>query len=316
MPVPPNDMDDDGNKTSFIKAINFIYQNIDEPIQLDDVAKAAGLSLSSLKRLFVEITNKSTGSFIRHLRMELAFRSLQNKSESVLEIALDSGFENHSAFSRCFKKMFGYSPIFVKKRLNILGDVNCVVQQKPEIMEIKHIQLQAVTKQGVNFNVADEAWCTLQEKLDEHELHDDFSGTFVGVPHEQLLPAKGASEQIRFSAGVTFLDRDLGIERIAIPGGTYAKFYYSGKPTTLGLAYHYIYPVYVIAPLYNSWLDSAKIKINDAAPAFIVFDKFPDGLQDQNFAIYIPLRSIQRNSLLDKNYSGQGIATKAALEKV
>ena len=96
------------NDNNFAKAVRFIYENIDKPIILEDIAKAVGLSLTSLKRLFEEASNQSPGAFIRKLRMEIAFRTLKSREDSILEIALQSGFDNQAAFARCFKQAFGF----------------------------------------------------------------------------------------------------------------------------------------------------------------------------------------------------------------
>src|SRR3990167_1285815 len=88
------------NNTNFIKAVRFIYEHIDQPIALADMAKSIGISVSSLKRLFMEATNQSPGAFIRRIRLEFSFRSLQSRKDSILEVALISGFENQSAFAR------------------------------------------------------------------------------------------------------------------------------------------------------------------------------------------------------------------------
>src|SRR6476620_438399 len=96
------------NDNMFAKAVRYIYDNIDKPIELEGVASNIGLSISSLKRLFEEAVNQSPGAFIRKLRMEMAFRSLKSRDESILEIALSYGFEDQSAFARRFKQTFGY----------------------------------------------------------------------------------------------------------------------------------------------------------------------------------------------------------------
>lgn len=45
------------NDNMFAKAVRYIYNNIDKPIQLEEIASHVGLSLSSLKRLFDEAVN-------------------------------------------------------------------------------------------------------------------------------------------------------------------------------------------------------------------------------------------------------------------
>jgi len=95
-------------KNSVAKAVRFIYKNIDLPITIEDIANECKMSVSSLKRLFLETLSKSPGAFIRRIRMERSFRSLKDKESSILEVALSVGFEDHSAFARAFKETFGY----------------------------------------------------------------------------------------------------------------------------------------------------------------------------------------------------------------
>ncbi len=104
-------------ETVFIKAIQYIYKHIDEPIELQKLSTEIGVSVATLKRLFLETTEKSVGSFIRKLRMELSFRNINKQNESILESALRVGFDDHSAFNRCFKKTFGYTPSEARKNL-------------------------------------------------------------------------------------------------------------------------------------------------------------------------------------------------------
>jgi AraC family transcriptional regulator len=268
------------NNNNFGKAILFIYQNIDTPIQLEDIATHVGISLSSLKRLFEEATDKTPGAFIRRLRMEFAFRSLKNHNESILEIALSSGFDDPSAFARRFKETFGYSPKEARKKLNIVSELESVSLEEPDIVELKNLQLQSVTETGLYFNAAPKAWRRLKEKLNVHESSDDFSGIFIGMGHDNPHEEGVAENQVRFTASVALIERDLHIEHTTINGGNFARFRYTGKPANLGLAYHYIY---------GKWSNESKIKMNMAKPAFMVFDHFPDGFKEQHILIHVPL---------------------------
>src|SRR5207302_104311 len=132
--------------------------NIDKPIELEDIALGVGLSLASLKRLFEEATHQSPGAFIRKLRMEIAFRSLKSRDESILEIALASGFEDQSAFARRFKQTFGYSPSQARKKLNIVNELECISLEEPDIIEITHLKIQSITEVGLYFECAPRAW--------------------------------------------------------------------------------------------------------------------------------------------------------------
>lgn len=268
------------NQNNFIKAVKFIYKNIDKPINLALVAESIGLSVSSLKRLFLEATECSAGTFIRRLRMEQAFRSLQNKDDSILEIALQSGFQDHSAFTRSFKTNFGFSPTCARNKINLVDELECITLEEPEIIETHEITVQAVTKQGLYFECAPLAWDSLKNELSPEELHDDFVGTFIGIGHDDPHHDDVAEHKVRFSAGVAHLEHNLGLTTITIAAGTYAKFNYQGKLNNLGLAYHYIY---------GAWNTASPIKIDHTHPAFMVFDKFPHDLDKHTVAIYVPI---------------------------
>lgn len=268
------------SSNNFIKAVKFIYQNLDEPISLELIAKNIGVSISTLKRLFLDASGSSVGSFIRRLRMERAFRSLKNKEESILEIALSSGFEDASAFARTFKANFGYSPSFARNKINIVSELECISLEDPEITGITEFKIQAVTKQGLYFEAAPLAWKTLEEHLSEEALDDDFTGAFIAIGHDNPHDGEIAEDQVRFSAGVAYLSADLRIELITIAGGDYAKFNYTGKLHNMGLAYHYIY---------GAWLNKSSVKIDDTKPAFMMMDKFPNNFEESRVSIYVPI---------------------------
>lgn len=268
------------NHTNFIKAVRFIYKNIDKFLTLEKIAREVGLSPASLKRLFMEATNQMPGAFIRRLRMEYAFRSLQNREDSILEVALNIGFEDQSAFSRCFKEIFGYSPKEARKKLNIIHEFDAVTLEEPDIVEIDQFTIQSVTIQGLYFEAAVKAWTLLKEKLPPEELDVDSASLYIGIGHDNPHEGNVREDQVHFSAGIALCQSKIDCSEIIVSNGRYARFKYVGKPMNLGLAYHYIY---------GKWCDSSEMKINQHLPAFIVFDSFPDGLQDQMIVINVPL---------------------------
>lgn len=268
------------NNENFAKAVQFIYQNIDKPITLEHIADNLAVSISSLKRLFQGAINQSPAAFIRRLRMELAFRSLQSKTTSILEVALASGFEDHSAFSRQFKDTFGYSPSSSRKKLNIVNELDHVSLEEPDIVELSSIKIQSVTETGLYFECAAKAWNILKEKLITSELSDDFSGLFIGFGHDNPHDGSVAEDKMRYTAGINLVERDLKVEHVTLGGGYYARFRYFGKANNLGLAYHYIF---------GKWSQNSTIKIDKLKPTFQIFDRLLDGLQDQQILINVPL---------------------------
>jgi len=95
------------------RAIDFILQNLDQSLKLEDVARAAGFSPFHFHRIFRSLTGESLHEFVKRIRLERALALLTRRDwatrrrPSVTDIALACGFGSSSDFSRCFKQRFG-----------------------------------------------------------------------------------------------------------------------------------------------------------------------------------------------------------------
>jgi AraC-like DNA-binding protein len=63
-----------------------------------------------LIRAFKAEYRKTPHQFLTELRVQHAAELLRERKEKILEIAFQSGFEDLSAFNKCFKRRFGRSP--------------------------------------------------------------------------------------------------------------------------------------------------------------------------------------------------------------
>ena len=77
---------------------------------LADLAAADGRSPFHLQRIFSAEVGESPLQFSRRVRLQRAAASLLVTGKSVLEIALDAGFESPEGFTRAFRAMFSQSP--------------------------------------------------------------------------------------------------------------------------------------------------------------------------------------------------------------
>ncbi|MBV7340068.1 helix-turn-helix domain-containing protein [Chloroflexi bacterium TSY] len=77
---------------------------------LADIAAADGRSPFHLQRIFSAEVGESPSQFGRRVRLQRAAASLLVTQKSVLEVALDAGFDSHEGFSRAFRAMFSLSP--------------------------------------------------------------------------------------------------------------------------------------------------------------------------------------------------------------
>ncbi|BFT70098.1 AraC family transcriptional regulator N-terminal domain-containing protein [Paenibacillus sp. P36] len=84
--------------------------NYNEPLRIDDLAKLAQMSPSSLYRHFKQVTAMTPVQYQKQLRLQEGRRLLLTESHSVADIAFCVGYESPSQFSREYTRLFGYSP--------------------------------------------------------------------------------------------------------------------------------------------------------------------------------------------------------------
>ncbi|MEI3339260.1 MAG: AraC family transcriptional regulator [Eubacterium sp.] len=97
------------NKNSEIvkKAIQYIAQNFSRNLSLDEVARHVHLNPAYFSTIFKQSTGSSFKEYLNMVRIEESKRLLANTNYSVIDIALATGFEDQSYFSKVFKKYTG-----------------------------------------------------------------------------------------------------------------------------------------------------------------------------------------------------------------
>ena len=96
---------------------DYILQNYQNEISLQDLADAAIYSPWQALRAFSEITGKTPFAYIRDIRLSEAAKKLRESKLSVLDIALSLAFGSHEGFTKAFSRHFGLSPIQYRKEL-------------------------------------------------------------------------------------------------------------------------------------------------------------------------------------------------------
>jgi LacI family transcriptional regulator len=102
------------------KAIYFIREHVNSPIQVDDVVLATHLSRRRLYDRFLDVTGKNLFAYIRDYRLEHFAQRLLETNMSVSEIAYSMGYESATNVARLFKKHFGVNPLAYRKKHSVL----------------------------------------------------------------------------------------------------------------------------------------------------------------------------------------------------
>jgi AraC-like DNA-binding protein len=101
------------------KAILIVENNLRDPqFGVEKMASELGMSRTSLHRNLKSITGFPPSELIRSIRLRKAAKLIQNKVDSVTQIAILVGFDDYSHFSKTFKKHFGVSPSSYEERSN------------------------------------------------------------------------------------------------------------------------------------------------------------------------------------------------------
>ncbi|HEX6152901.1 MAG TPA: AraC family transcriptional regulator [Solirubrobacterales bacterium] len=81
-----------------------------EPLEVEDLAKAAGLSKAHFSREFRRTFGESPYVYLLTRRLERAAGLLRNTDYSVAEICLEVGLKGVGSFTTSFKRMYGMTP--------------------------------------------------------------------------------------------------------------------------------------------------------------------------------------------------------------
>jgi AraC-like DNA-binding protein len=267
------------------RCLERVYERIDAPLSIAQLAAELEVSESSLQRAFLELVGVPPATLFRRLRLELAFRTLRSRQSSVLETALASGFQDHSAFSRSFRRAFGFAPAAAREVVHIQRELESVALEEPDIVELAPLQLQAAVARGLYFVCAAQAWQQLTAAIANVPAEVRERALFVGQGLDDPHTAGGpADDAVRFAAGVVGVDVDLGLARTTTRPGMYARFRYTGKLASIGLAYHHIYGAY---------RDRARETGYElgSEPALCMFDSLPSSGGDTHVLIAVPLEA-------------------------
>ncbi|GGA26365.1 AraC family transcriptional regulator [Paenibacillus physcomitrellae] len=98
------------NLERFAPIFEYIEQHYLEEISVSQLSRFAGLSRFHFSRLFSELTGRTVTEYVNHIRISKSEYLLRNTEMTISEIALASGYQDISYFSRTFKKFKSVPP--------------------------------------------------------------------------------------------------------------------------------------------------------------------------------------------------------------
>ena len=99
------------------RVINIINENFADPLEMQTLAKEAGMSVSAFNNNFRAMTSTSPLQYIKNIRLHKAKDLIQLKGEKAYSAASLVGYESSSQFNREYKRLFGITP--ARDRLDV-----------------------------------------------------------------------------------------------------------------------------------------------------------------------------------------------------
>lgn len=278
-------------------AIEFIEENLEEPLNIKDIAARAHFSPFHFQRLFQTISGYSVQEYIRKRRLTEAATILKETNMNILEIAISFQYGSQEAFTRAFESYFGMTPAKYRKigvdvkylakvnfmacRKTIQGDIE---MNKPEIIHLNNI---GIIGYEYRTTLSGEAYFEDIPRF----YHDFGSNEYYMRIAGRISPAMAYGISCNFhdngnfsfivgeaaSQGADALES--GFVSFEIPHGRYAEFKVHGPAVVVQNAWRYIYGV---------WLPNSNYERREG-PDFEVTDVC-NSFNELKMKIYIPIK--------------------------
>ncbi len=255
------------------KVIEFIGKHLDENLTLDQLSDIACFSKYHFHRLFTAYTGLSLQQYIRWLRLKRAAHQLiVNKDQSIINIAIDAGFESHEAFSRAFKQTCGISPNVFRQesswqawekppyQLPLQGEMTMNV----DIKNMNARRLAVLEHRGDPKFVGDSVnklinWAKAQPVNLKPKPGEAFG---FGYDDPKITPAA----EFRFDLGITIPEHLVlkgEVVEKRLPAGRYAVTMHKGSHDNIGDT---------VYALYRDWLPNSGEELADLPCVFCYYN--------------------------------------------
>ena len=276
----------------FNRISDFIYNNLDDDLSIEKLSNIANFSKYHFHRQFSAYMGISVYKFIQLLRLKRAsYQLVFNKDIKVIDIALDSGFENHESFSRAFKKSFNQTPSQFRKKpewkpwhekYNLINYKGNNIMQV-EIMNSKETKIAVLEHRG-DPELLNESVQKFIEWRKETGFSPVSSSNSYGLVYDDPNKTEPAKFRYDICGSVTsnVPDNTHKIINKTIPGGRCAVLRHIGSHD---LMHNKIYD------LYGKWLPESKEELRDFPMFFHFINLLPEVAESELITdIYLPLK--------------------------
>ncbi|TWF41320.1 AraC family transcriptional regulator with amidase-like domain [Chitinophaga polysaccharea] len=99
-------------------AQEFIEQNFQEKITVEQLSSMFAVGRRSLERRFKKATNNTVSEYIQRVKVEVAKKGFESSRKNINEVMWEVGYSDTKAFRTIFKKTTGLSPLEYRNKYN------------------------------------------------------------------------------------------------------------------------------------------------------------------------------------------------------
>ena len=230
---------------------DYINQHLDDDLNVTQLCQQVYLSKFHLHRLFTAITGMSMMAYVQQCRLKRASYQLAFRHErSIIDIALQAGFDSHEAFSRAFKRRFQQTPSAFRHHANwqhwqaqmqaihpiIEVNMNIEIQQRQaeKIAYLRHT--------GSPKRVLETAAIFIEWRKSSGLSSIKTSHTY-GIPHTDpdQVPEDAFVFDIAGSVTEPVPENDFGVTNGQLPAGRYAVIHHEGSHDTMNDSIYHLF---------------------------------------------------------------------------
>lgn len=276
----------------FDAVLAYIDANLDGDLSVKALSQVASFSPFHFHRQFGAFVGVPVSRYVQLMRLRRAAHGLVARAElSVLNAALQAGFESPEAFSRAFRRAFGMSPSEFRKAPNwhvwntvfVIPHFSRTVAMHVQIVDFSPVRVAALEHCGPPELVDKSVNTFIQWRMQSGQSPIASSRSF-GIPYGN--PDTTPAHEFRFAIcgeiRQAVAANEFNIRELTIPGGRYAVVRHAGSPDHIGET---------IYPIYRDWLPSSGEELRDQPLFFEYLSVYPETPKDHwQTDIYVPLR--------------------------
>ncbi len=262
----------------------YIYDHLDETINLNRLAEVACLSPHHWHRVYTAVEGETIAATVRRLRLHRAAGHLANGEEPVETVARQAGYGSAAAFTRAFVETYGMPPAQYRREgshqvFKTPGKAPTPAALAVRIVDLPEQRLLAVPHLGSYMEIG-KAFDTLFRTLGARGLIGP-EAQMLGVYHSD--PSAVPEAELRAHAGmVSDAPAEPPLEALTLRGGRYARLCHKGPYADMRSAYDW---------LFGQWLPQSGQEPADAPVLERYLNTPQDTLPTELLTeIYLPLR--------------------------